>query len=261
MPIFLLHEGDPDAVARLGAVDGVVARPKTAALGERRRRAEVEQAAALLRSALEPWAARRVGEPPARASSAGPARDGAAGPGGAASAPPLERLRAISNRLRDPSTLGEVLTLVLDFASEHFSRVAMFMVRDDDAVGMAQRRLAAAGGPDDARFRHMVVPVSGTGCFQRVVETREPWRGAPGEDGDRTLAAQLGRRLPAEVLVAPIESGGRVAALLYADNLPDSQPLGDPTALDIVLHEAGLALDRALLERALAAASGGERGA
>jgi hypothetical protein len=135
------------------------------------------------------------------------------------------------------------------------------MVRDDDAVGMAQRGLASAGGPDDARFREVVVPVAETGSFRRVVETREPWRGAPEDDGDRQLAARLGRRLPAELLVAPIESGGRVAALLYADNLPEKQPLGDPTALDIVLHEAGLALDRALLERALAAASGGDRGA
>jgi hypothetical protein len=137
----------------------------------------------------------------------------------------------------------------------------MFMVRDEDAVGMAQRGLAAAGGPDDARFREVVVPLAETGWFRRVVETREPCRGAPGDDGDRRLAARLGRPVPAEALIAPIESGGRVAALLYADNLPGKDPLGDPTALDIVLHEAGLALDRALLERALAAASRGERGA
>jgi hypothetical protein len=239
----------------------VVGRPAAAALGERRRRAEVERAAARLRAALEPWASRQAGEPTARAPSAAPEPNRQAAPAGATSAPALERVRAISARLRDPSTLGEVLTLVLDFASEHFARVAMFMVRDDDAVGMAQRRLAEAGGPDDARFREVVVPVAETGWFRRVVETREPWRGPPGNDGDRQLAGRLGRRPPAEVLVAPIESGGRVAALLYADNLPGKEPLGDQTALDIVLHEAGLALDRALLERALAAASGGGRGA
>jgi hypothetical protein len=52
--------------------------------------------------------------------------------------------------------------------------------------------------------------------------------------------------------VAPIESGGRVVALIYADNLPDEKPLPDATAFEIVLHEAGLVLDRAVLERALA---------
>jgi hypothetical protein len=68
----------------------------------------------------------------------------------------------------------------------------------------------------------------------------------------------LGNALPAEAYVAPIESGERVVALLYADNLPGGGPLGDTAALEVVLHEAGLALDRALLERALAEAESGD---
>jgi hypothetical protein len=43
-----------------------------------------------------------------------------------------------------------------------------------------------------------------------------------------------------------------VAALLYADDLPESRPLGDTAALAVVLREAGLALDRALRERSQA---------
>jgi xanthine dehydrogenase iron-sulfur cluster and FAD-binding subunit A len=64
----------------------------------------------------------------------------------------------------------------------------------------------------------------------------------------------LGRSAPGQAHLAPIESGGHVAALLYADNLPEGSPIGDTTMLSIVLHEAGLVLDRALLERALAEA-------
>jgi len=56
--------------------------------------------------------------------------------------------------------------------------------------------------------------------------------------------------------VAPIESGERVVALLYADNLPGGERIGDTSALEVVLHEAGLALERAVLERALAEAEG-----
>ena len=37
----------------------------------------------------------------------------------------LARLKGVSERLRDPATQGEVLTLVLDFAAESFGRVAM----------------------------------------------------------------------------------------------------------------------------------------
>jgi len=69
------------------------------------------------------------------------------------------------------------------------------------------------------------------------------------------LISRLGACVPAEAYVAPIESGGRIVALLYADSAPESLPTADTTILEIVLHEAGLALERALLERALARAA------
>ena len=71
-------------------------------------------------------------------------------------------------------------------------------------------------------------------------------------DGDRALARRIGDREPAEAYVAPILSGGRVVALLYADNLPGTESVGDTSVIEIALHEAGLALERVLLERALA---------
>jgi hypothetical protein len=134
----------------------------------------------------------------------------------------------------------------------------MFMIRDDEAVGIAQRDLAAAGGPDDAHLREVRIPLDEPACFQEVVASRRPQRLTPDDDGDRQLTGRLGNGHPAEIYVAPIESGGRVAAILYADNLPSGAPLRDAVALTVVLHEAGLALDRALLERALAAAEGPE---
>jgi hypothetical protein len=71
-------------------------------------------------------------------------------------------------------------------------------------------------------------------------------------EGDRPLVAALGDAIPIEFYAAPIESGGSVVALVYADPLPEIQPLADTTAFEIVLHEVGLVLDRAVLERALA---------
>jgi hypothetical protein len=165
----------------------------------------------------------------------------------------LARLKGASERLRDPSTQGEVLTLVLDFAAETFGRVAMFMVRDDIVIGMAQRGLPPTGGPDDARMRAIELgPDAMPDLFAEVLERRAAHQAAIHAPRDRALAMRLGAAAPREAYAAPIESGGRVVALVYADNLPDEKPMPDPTALEIVLHEAGLVLDRALLERALA---------
>jgi hypothetical protein len=168
----------------------------------------------------------------------------------------------VSERLRDPSSRGDVLTLVLEFAAESFNRVAIFMLRDAQAVGLAQIGLERAGGPDERALQDIDITADKPAWFREVIAARQPVHSAPTDAGNRRLTELLGSVIPTEAYVAPIESGGRVAALLYADNLPDETPIADTTALEIVLHEAGLALDRALLERALAdpgvRAQGGE---
>jgi len=163
----------------------------------------------------------------------------------------LARLRDTTRQLGDASSGGEILPLVIRFASEIFSRVAMFMVRDDVATGLGQVGLDRCGGPDDDAFRKVRLQVSATGWMRRVVETRSSVCGAPTDEGDRDLAGEIGDRVPEYAYCAPIESAGDVVALLYADNLPGGGPAGDTSALEVVLHHAGLALDRAALERAL----------
>lgn len=174
---------------------------------------------------------------------------------GAARGPSLASVKAVSERLRDEVAPGEILTLVLDFAAQSFSRVAMFMLRDEVVEGIASRRLGSAGGPDDEALRELrLAAAERPELVQQVLAARRALRAAPAGPRDRAFAATLGRTCPAQVYLAPIESAGCVVALLYADNLPGGAPLGDTTALEIVLHEAGLALDRASLERALSGA-------
>jgi hypothetical protein len=234
MPILALrpeHAGEraPDGT------DGVVFRPNSPTADPKRWHLYLP-VATRLRTDLEPWL---------RGEHKVIARRRALGA--------LARLKRVSERLRDPSTQGEVLTLVLDFAAEMFARVAMFMVRDDVAVGLAQRGLPPTGGPDDARMRAIeLAPDAMPELFEEVLERRAAHRMAIHAPRDRALAMRLGAASPREAYAAPIESGGRVVALVYADNLPDEKPLPDPTAFEIVLHEAGLVLDRAVLERALA---------
>jgi hypothetical protein len=234
MPILALRpEHASDRTSE--GTDGVVFRPSSPTADPKRWHAYAALAARL-RSELEPWL---------RGEHTVTARRRANGA--------LARLKGVSERLRDPSTQGEVLTLVLDFAAESFARVAMFMVRDDVAVGMAQRRLRPTGGPDDAGMRAIELePDAMPELFDAVLSGRTPRRAAMSGPRDRALAMRLGAAAPGDAYVAPIESGGRVVALIYADNLPDEKPLPDPTAFEIVLHEAGLVLDRAVLERALA---------
>jgi hypothetical protein len=164
----------------------------------------------------------------------------------------MANLKAVSERLRDPATQGDILTLVLDFAARSFSRVAIFMLRDDVLEGMAARSLERAGGPDEDRLQELRVgPEERPELVNRVLNERRALCAAPKGPLDRAFALRLGSVCPKSMYVAPLESGGCVVALLYADNLPGDALPGDTNALEIVLHEAGLALDRASLERAL----------
>jgi len=163
----------------------------------------------------------------------------------------LTRLKDVTGRLRDSSVRGDVLPFVLRFAAESFSRVALFMVREDGIFGIAQSGMIRAGGPDDEGLRQIQLQHDQVGWFKRVLGARRPLRSAPTDSGDRELCSLLGDIEPEEAFVAPIESSGRVVALLYGDPLPDGGRVGDTSALEVVLQHAGLALDRAALKRAL----------
>ncbi len=251
MPIVVMTDESGERPPGIDAADAVVQRPPCSALVDRRRRKQVKAAAEALCELLEPWA--RGGD------SSVPSVSGAAPVACAADAaapvlaPAPGRVDEIIERIRDRSSGADLLTLVLDFAAESFSRVAVFMVRDDVAIGLAQRDLSLADGPDDPALAEMRVPLEEPAWFRQVVERHEPIQAPPSDAGDEALAALLGSAAPSEAYVAPIESDGRVVALLYADNLPDDRPLGDTRALAAVLREAGLAFDQALLERTRAA--------
>jgi len=247
MPILWLKDRGAEPPIGGESADGVVARPPVRRLTNRAGWAELAAEAASLCMQLAPWTHPEASpvQPLVARPAAGTLRGG----------PSLQQLERVSARLRDPATRGEVLTLVLEFAAEIFSRVAMFMLRDDVIVGIAQMGLARAGGPGDDELRGLYMPANDSAWLRAAIESGDAVRAAPSDAGDHRLVAMLGTGIPKQAYVAPIHSGGRVAALLYADDLPETKPLGDTTALAIVLHEAGLVLDRAVLERALAQAN------
>ncbi len=164
---------------------------------------------------------------------------------GASLTPEEQRqLDAATDRLRGARVRGEAMREVLDFASQRFRRVAIFLVRDAEAVGLAQAGLPAAGGPDDRALREVCLPLENTPWLKDALERGLPLRSGPRGEGDRRLAAHLGEVVAPEAWVAPIRSRERVVALVYADNLPDAEPLPETHPIEALLREASQALER-----------------
>ena len=63
------------------------------------------------------------------------------------------------------------------------------------------------------------------------------------------IVNQLGGRAPKDAFVCPVLVGGKVALLLYGDNVTDDEPIGDTSSLEIFLAQTSIVLERIFLER------------
>lgn len=166
--------------------------------------------------------------------------------------PGLHLLRGMLQELTNPSLGGGIILLILRFASELMNRAVIFLVKESEIVGLGQFGIDLKDESPDIKVRNMRIPVDEKNVFSHALEDMSPRSFRP-TDGPwiNYLFDQLGGDRPEEVFIGPLLSEGRVVAVLYGDNLPDQKPIGDTEALEIFLSQAGLAMEKALLERRL----------
>lgn len=171
-------------------------------------------------------------------------------PGDRDSGAALNFLKGMLQELNNPVSSGGIILLVLRFAAEIMNRAVVFVIREDQIVGLGQFGIEIAAESPDARIRRMHVPVDADSLFRQALDGRAPIRVEPAEgEWDRYIVEQLGGDEPREVFLAPLLNEGRVVALIYGDNLPEDKPIGETEAFEIFISQAGLAMDKALLER------------
>jgi CheY-like chemotaxis protein len=162
----------------------------------------------------------------------------------------LTLLRGMLEELNNPALGGGIILLILRFAAEFMNRAVIFIVKRDEIVGLGQ--FGIDGSEADAKIRNLRIPRGEDSLFTGVIESRIPAKMTPGNSRwNRHLLDQLGGGFPAEVFLGPVVSEDKVVAVLYGDNLPAEKPIGDTDSLDIFLSQAGLAMEKALLQRRL----------
>jgi len=164
--------------------------------------------------------------------------------------PGLHLLSGMLQELNNPSLGGGIILLILRFASELMNRAVILLVKDEEVVGLGQFGIELEGESADVRVRNTRLPKSEKHVFTEALETFSPYHRHPEDtDWNRYLFNQLGGDHPSEVFIGPLISEGRVVAVLYGDNLPEQKPIGDTETLEIFLSQAGVAMEKALLER------------
>lgn len=167
--------------------------------------------------------------------------------------PGLHLLRGMLQELNNPALGGGIILLVLRFASELMNRAVIFLVKEEEIVGLGQFGMEEVGGISaDERVRRMRISRNAGSVFEQVLSSWSPLKTVTGSgQWDKYLVEELGCSVASEIFLGPIISEGKVVAVLYGDNLPQKRAIGDTESLEIFLSQAGLAMEKALLERRL----------
>ncbi len=148
---------------------------------------------------------------------------------------PVAGLRAAKDR-------EAVATLLLEYAAQLLGRAVLFVVSKDALRGYHAR----GAGLDRASVEVLQIPLSTPSQFREVVRTRLPFRGPLADSPQaRAIGRVLGLEASADVVLLPIVVAGRVVAVLFGDQIARDIP---ESALQITLHEAGMAYERLILE-------------
>jgi hypothetical protein len=165
----------------------------------------------------------------------------------------MSALKSMFDELRFPTATAEVTLLILRYASEVVNRAILFMVKKDEVRGLGQFGIELAGRSADQVVRAIKIPMNQPSLFLNVIESRRSYLG-PLEANtlNNYLATELGGAMPDQVMAIPLIVDGKIALVVYGDNLPERRPIRGIDTLEIFMSQAGMALEKALLEKRLA---------
>jgi hypothetical protein len=169
----------------------------------------------------------------------------------------LAELRRLMGEIqvRPAATVGEVALLILRYATRVVNRGALFGVSSEGISGIGQ--FGIGRGDDqaptvDRRVRQIHIPGDEPSVFSGVIETMSTYHGRLEScPWNNYLVDQLGGVVPPEVVVTPIVVSGTVSAVFYGDNLPGGHPITSIHGLELLMIEAGLAIERNVLAEKL----------
>jgi len=165
----------------------------------------------------------------------------------------LTALKSMFDELRFPTATAEVTLLILRYASEVVNRAILFMVKKDEVRGLGQFGIELKGKSADQVVRNIKIPLNKPSLFLSVIETRRSYLGPLDPNECNTyLVTELGGAMPDRVLSIPLVVDGKVALVVYGDNLPERRPIQGTDTLEIFMNQAGMALEKALLEKRIA---------
>lgn len=162
----------------------------------------------------------------------------------------ISSLKALTQELRFPNSASEITLLILRFASEIFQRGIIFMVGDTDIVGLGQFGIDIEN-PDE-NIRKITISYEKSPFLKNIILAKRPYKGILERDPiTESIMQKIGGIWPDEIAFFPIITENKVVALIYCDNGTKAEKMPETEGLEIFIDQAGLALEKSLLQRRL----------
>ena len=166
----------------------------------------------------------------------------------------LAELRTMMTEIqrRPSATTSEIALLILRYSTRIVNRGVLVGVSSRGITGLGQFGIGRSN--DDTpnvtnRIRHLHIPSDEPSIFRDVIERKATFHGKLEQcPWNNYLVDQLGGVVPPEVVVTPIIVDGKVAVLLYGDNLPGGHPITSIHGLELLAIEAGMAIEKNILK-------------
>jgi hypothetical protein len=147
-------------------------------------------------------------------------------------------LKAAMAAVEKGTNLSEVLTHLVGEVAKQVDRAAMFIVKNNAAVGWYAR-----GFDHNEAVKALTVPLSADTLFRIVHASRHATRGHSSHSAGTVQAlARLGGD-PQGVLAIPLILRDKVAAILYCDTAREEMPPATADFVEILVTYAGKAID------------------
>jgi hypothetical protein len=145
---------------------------------------------------------------------------------------------------------GEVVLLLLRFASQILTRAVVFAVEGDSLQGVGEFGIQIPGHSAADVVGETVLSLQKPSFLREAVETRRPHVG-PLEPTHTNLkmVKRLGGILPREAVAVPLVARDSVRLVLYGDNGAQGPPIGPLDVLEGAADRASRILERTLAAR------------
>ena len=164
--------------------------------------------------------------------------------------PAASTLRSVISEIRSPEFTGELTVKIMGFAATVVPRGVLFYVRRGHFCGMGQFGIDLARGSPDETVRAMKVPLDASSILADAADGKQVVRGPIAEtEWNAYLLRELGGLLPAESIAVPLVVNSEALLVFYGDSAPDDRPIGSLAELEVLMLQAGLAMEKQLLEK------------